>query len=299
MKKIRVFFATLGEGFKSLWKHRGMGFASIISIMLALIILGVILVSSLTLNQYIVDFETKVDEVVIYMKKGSTQEDADALEKQLKENSYIKTMKYKSSDEALKEYKKTLGSEDEYLFEGMESALPSSFVVTLGDITKVEGFILEAKNYEGVDNIDYYKDTVERVINISKYVQLGGAAAVAALVIISVLIISNTIKLTVYARKREIQIKKYIGATNSVIIGPFVFEGMIFGVIGSGLSFLAIYFGYDFLFKRFAGAFEKNLAGYLIPMELMYVNILIIFLTLGVGIGIIGSLLSIRKYLKV
>ncbi|WP_100065646.1 permease-like cell division protein FtsX [Miniphocaeibacter massiliensis] len=299
MKKIRVFFATLGEGFKSLWKHRGMGFASVISIMLALIILGVILVSSLTLNQYIMDLETKVDEIVIYMKKDSTEEQKNALESTLNQNSYIKSVKFKSKEEALEEYKKTLKDDQAYLFEGMEKALPNSFVITLSDISKADEFVVEAKNYEGVDNINYYKDTVERVLKISKYVQLGGAAAVVALVVISILIISNTIKLTVVARKREIQIKKYIGTTNPVIIGPFIFEGMIFGLIGSGLSFLAIYFGYDFLFKKFAGVFEEIVAGYLIPMELMYVNILIIFLTLGIGIGIIGSLLSIRKYLKV
>ncbi|MDL2311144.1 permease-like cell division protein FtsX [Peptostreptococcaceae bacterium OttesenSCG-928-C18] len=299
MKKIRVFFATLGEGFKSLWKHRGMGLASVISIMLALIILGVILISSLTLNQYIMDLETKVDEVVIYVAKNKTDEEVQVLEETLKQNPYVKTLKFKSKEEALEEYKRTLGDDNSYLFEGMEEALPSSFVVTLGDITKVEDFIYEAKNYDSVENIDYYKDTVERVIKISKYVQLGGFAAVVALVIISILIISNTIKLTVATRKKEIQIKKYIGATNSVITGPFIFEGMIFGLIGSGLSFLAIYFGYGFLFNRFAVAFQENLAGYLIPMELMYINVLIIFLTLGIGIGIIGSLLSIRKYLKV
>ncbi|HHX67255.1 MAG: permease-like cell division protein FtsX [Miniphocaeibacter sp.] len=299
MRKIRVFFATLKEGIKSLWKHRGMGFASVLSIMLALIILGVILISALTLNQYVLDLEKKVDEVVVYMDKDSEQAVIDSLKTDLENDKFVKDIRFKSSEEALKEYTKSIGESQSYLLEGMEGALPPSYVVTLNDVRDAEEFSHEATNYEGVSEVIFFKDTIEKVVKISHYVQIGGAVGVVALVIISIFIISNTIKLTVFARKREIQIKKYIGATNTVITGPFIVEGAVFGLIGSGLAFAAIYFGYDLLFKRFAEKFQQNLAGYLIPIELIYKDILIIFLTLGIGIGIIGSLMSIRKYLKV
>lgn len=299
MKRVRVFFATLKEGFKGLWKHRGMGFASIVSIMLALLILGVILISALTLNQYIVDLEGKVDEVIVYMKTGSTDEEIESLKSDLENNEFVDKIRFKSSEDALEEYKKAIGEEDSYILEGMEVALPPSFVVTLRDIREAQDFIKTATNYEGVAKVDHYKDTVERVIKISKYIQIGGMLAVSALVVISIFIISNTVKLTVYARKREIQIKKYIGATNFVITGPFIVEGIVFGFIGSAFSFVSIYYGYDFLFKRFADTVRQTLAGYLIPIENIYQDIGIMFLTLGIGIGIIGALLSIRKYLKV
>lgn len=299
MKRIRIFFATLKEGFKNLWKHRAMGIASIVSIMLVTIILGGVLVSTLTLNQYVLDFEGKVDDIIVYMERGSEQEKIDLVEKTLKENTYVKTVKFKSSEEGLKEYLDTINEEDGYLLEGMESAIPASFVVKLKEIDDVQKFIAEVKDLDGVNNIDYYKEQIEKIVKISKYVQLGGAAAVGLLIIISILVISNTIKLTVYARRKEIEIKKYIGATNGIIIGPFIIEGAIFGLIGSGIAYAVIYFGYELLFRRFEEVFQEKLAGYLIPLSYIDRDILVIFLTLGIGIGIIGSLLSIRKYLKV
>lgn len=299
MRKIRVFFATLKEGIKSLWSHRMMGLASIISISLALVILGVILISALTLNQYVVDLEAKIDEVTIYMDKEASQESIDKLKVELENNKYAKTVRFKSREEGLEEYKKNFDETESGLFEGLETAIPPSYVVTLKNIKDADAFMQSAKGLEGVQEMNFFSDTAQRVIKISRYVQIGGAIGVTALVIISIFIISNTIKLTVYARKREIQIKKYIGATNTVISTPFIVEGAVFGFLGAAVSFGAIYFGYDILFKKFASRFEEIVAGYLIPIELIYQDMMIIFLTLGIGIGIIGSLLSIRKYLKV
>ncbi len=299
MKKIRVFFATLKEGIKSLWSHRAMGFASIISIMLALAILGTILISALTLNQYVVDLKGKVDQVILYLKPDEEENRIEEIQTELENNDLIKNVKFKSSKDALDEYKKTIGESDSYILEGLEKALPPSFVVSLKKLDDADDFAKEANEIEGIVKVEYYKDTVDRVMKISRYVHVGGAVGVGALVIISIFIISNTIKLTVYARKNEIEIKKYIGATNRVITGPFIVEGLVFGLIGSMLAFLAIYFGYDFIFKKFADSIQRTLAGYLIPMEFLKLDILVIFLTLGGGIGTIGSLISIRRYLKV
>lgn len=299
MKTIRVFFATLKEGIKSLWSHRAMGFASIVSIMLALSILGTILISALTLNQYVVDLKGKVDQVILYLKPDAEEAQIEEIERSLKKNKLIKNVKFKSSKDALEEYKKTIGESDSYILEGLEKALPPSFVVSLKELDDADAFAKEANGMEDIVKVEYYKDTVDRVMRISKYVHIGGAVGVGALVIISIFIISNTIKLTVYARKNEIEIKKYIGATNRVITGPFIVEGLVFGLIGSILAFVAIYFGYGYIFSRFSDSVQRTLAGYLIPMEFLKLDILVIFLTLGGGIGTIGSLISIRRYLKV
>ena len=217
MKKIRVFFATLKEGIKSLWSHRAMGFASIVSIMLALSILGTILISALTLNQYVVDLKGKVDQVILYLKPEAEEAQIEEIQKSLEENKLITNVKFKSSKDALEEYKKTIGESDSYILEGLEKALPPSFVVSLKELDDADAFAKEANGMEDIVKVEYYKDTVDRVMRISKYVHIGGAVGVGALVIISIFIISNTIKLTVYARKNEIEIKKYIGATNRVI----------------------------------------------------------------------------------
>ena len=276
-----------------------MGFASIVSIMLALSILGTILISALTLNQYVVDLKGKVDQVILYLKPEAEEAQIEEIQKSLEENKLITNVKFKSSKDALEEYKKTIGESDSYILEGLEKALPPSFVVSLKELDDADAFAKEANGMEDIVKVEYYKDTVDRVMRISKYVHIGGAVGVGALVIISIFIISNTIKLTVYARKNEIEIKKYIGATNRVITGPFIVEGLVFGLIGSILAFVAIYFGYGYIFSRFSDSVQRTLAGYLIPMEFLKLDILVIFLTLGGGIGTIGSLISIRRYLKV
>ena len=276
-----------------------MGFASIVSIMLALSILGTILISALTLNQYVVDLKGKVDQVILYLKPDAEEAQIEEIQRSLEENELIRNVKFKSSKDALEEYKKTIGESDSYILEGLEKALPPSFVVSLKELDDADAFAQEANGMEDIVKVEYYKDTVDRVMKISSYVHIGGAVGVGALVIISIFIISNTIKLTVYARKNEIEIKKYIGATNRGITGPFIVEGLVFGLIGSLLAFVAIYFGYGYIFSRFSDSVQRTLAGYLIPMEFLKLDILVIFLTLGGGIGTIGSLISIRRYLKV
>ena len=276
-----------------------MGFASIVSIMLALSILGTILISALTLNQYVVDLKGKVDQVILYLKPDAEEAQIEEIQRSLEDNELIRNVKFKSSKDALEEYKKTIGESDSYILEGLEKALPPSFVVSLKELDDADAFAQEANGMEDIVKVEYYKDTVDRVMKISSYVHIGGAVGVGALVIISIFIISNTIKLTVYARKNEIEIKKYIGATNRGITGPFIVEGLVFVLIGSLLAFVAIYFGYGYIFSRFSDSVQRTLAGYLIPMEFLKLDILVIFLTLGGGIGTIGSLISIRRYLKV
>lgn len=299
MKKIRIFFTTLKEGISGIWKHRGMGFASIISILLALLILGVIIISTLSLNQAVGDIESKVDEIDVFIENDVSDEDLATIIDSIKKIDGVGNTAYKSKEDALNIFKKTIDDDEGYLLDGMEEAFPRSYVITMEDINKSEDFVKTAKDIPGVGEIRYYQDMIEKVVTISDYVQYGGMIAVIALIVISILIISNTIKLTVVARKREIQIKKYIGATNSVITGPFIIEGIVFGLIGSLIAFGLIYWGYKGFYTRYSKDIFNILATYLVEPEVIYDNILVIFVTLGVSIGILGSSFSLRKYLKV
>lgn len=299
MKKIRIFFTTLKEGISGIWKHRGMGFASIISILLALLILGVIIISTLSLNQAVGDIESKVDEIDVFIENDVSDEDLATIRDSIKKIDGVGNTAYKSKEDALNIFKKTIDDDEGYLLDGMEEAFPRSYVITMEDISKSEDFVKTAKDIPGVGEIRYYQDMIEKVVTISDYVQYGGIVAVIALIVISILIISNTIKLTVVARKREIQIKKYIGATNSVITGPFIIEGIVFGLIGSLIAFGLIYWGYKGFYTRYSKDILNILTTYLVEPEIIYDNILVIFVTLGVSIGILGSSFSLRKYLKV
>lgn len=299
MKKIRIFFTTLREGISGIWKHRGMGFASIISILLALLLLGVITISALSLNQAVGDIENKVDEIDVFIETDVPEEKLETIKSQLESIGGIKKISYKSQEDALEVFKKTIDDNEGYLLEGMENAFPRSYIINMEDINNSNDFVNKAKDIDGVGEIRYYQDMVDKVVKISDYVQYGGIIAVVSLMIISILIISNTIKLTVVARKREIQIKKYIGATNSVITGPFIVEGIVFGLIGSLLAYGILYWGYGAFYTNYSKDIFNVIATYLVSPDMILDHILVIFVTLGVSIGILGSSVSLRKYLKV
>lgn len=298
MKAIRKFFSTLKEGFKGLWQHRSMGVASILSMFLALMILGLVLITVLNLNQAVVDVQDKVNEVEIFLEDVIEGDKIEEMKTLLESQAGVSKVIYKSKEEALISFQETLG-EDGYLIEGMQDALPQSFVVEMGDINEIDAFVNTASSLDGVSEIRYYQDLVEKISLVTKYVQYAGIVIVFILIFISIITIFNTIKLTVYARAKEIQIKKYIGASNPMITSPFIIEGVIFGLFGALLAFLVVYLLYSYLFDNYSGAFYEIITGYLIDPSLILMNIFYILLALGVGIGALGSIFSVQKYLKV
>lgn len=298
MRRLRVFLSTLKEGFSGVWKHRSMGIASITSITLALIILGVITIATLTMNQAVIDVQAKIDEVDIMLDEGISIERIEELRKLIENNQDIASYEFLTSKDNMDQFREMIDVDD-FMLEGMEDAFPPSFIIHMEDIAKTDKFVRSMKNEEGIYNIRYYQDVIEKIVKISHYVQYGGIIAVSILVLISILIISNTIKLTVLARRKEIQIKKYIGASNPVITNPFIVEGLLFGLFGSMIAFVTIYFGYEYFFEHYGKSVFNLLSTYLVEPRMIYRDILKIFLALGIGIGSLGSLLSIRRYLNV
>lgn len=297
MSRIRRFLTTLKMGLKGAWTHRSMGFASIISIFATLFILGLVLIITVTANSVVLDIHNKVDEVELFITSGSSSDEIDQLKEDLENSGYVESIEYKSSEDALELMKKSWG-ENADILEGVD-VLPASYVVKLYDIDDTEKFVEEFTNVKTVDDITYYKDIVGKVSKITKFVQTAGVALTILLLLISVFIISNTIKLTVYARSKEISVMKYIGATNHMIRGPFIIEGLVFGLIGALLSYFAIIKLYEYIYINYSGELYNIISSYMINPELIDQELLKIFLALGVGIGVVGSTFSMRKHLKV
>lgn len=297
MSIIRRMFTTLKMGIVGAWKHRSMGLASIISIIATLIILGVVLIITITANSLAKDIQGKVDEVEIFIKSDASQTDVDRLKSTIEKTGKAKTLEYRSSEDALKIMKKSWG-ENADILDGV-TVLPASYFVRLNNIEDAETFVKEIKMDKAVDDVRYFQDVVNKVSKISRFIQTGGVGLTILLVIISIFIISNTVKLTVFARSKEISVMKYIGATNHMIRAPFMIEGLIFGFIGSIASFFIVIKAYEFIFKRYSGSLYNVLSSYLINPQIIKNDMMIIFLSLGIGIGIIGSVFSMRKHLKV
>lgn len=299
MKAIRRLINTLREGIKGIWKHRQLGLVSVTSTFFTLFVIGIIIIITVSINSMALQVQGKVNDVEIFIKNGSTEIQIEELRHKIENDGIEKTVKFRSSEEALKLMKDSWGENSE-LLENIQSdgLLPASFVVQLSDISQAEKFVKSLDGEQIIEDVNYYKDLVNQVYKLSNYSKIFGSILVLVLIFVSLFVISNTIKLTVVSRAHEIGVMKNVGATNNYIRIPFIIEGVFYSVFASVLSFLAVYYLYDFIYTKFGVKIIENFSIInLIKPELLKTSLLQIFLSLGFGIGVLGSIFSIRKYL--
>ena len=185
--------------------------------------------------------------------------------------------------------------------EGLEddNPLQNSYIIQLKGIEYADGVVEKVKLIDGVEDVKYYKDVIDKLMVFANYIRFGGIVIIGILVLVSIFIISNTIKITVASRKREINIMKYVGATNGYIRGPFIIEGILFGLIGAILSILILNYGYEYFFKSVNDQLYVLFTVYLVPPSLLVKDIAIMFTAIGVGIGALGSIVSLKRFLNV
>ena len=181
--------------------------------------------------------------------------------------------------------------------------------LTDSDIAKINAILSDkdaannvatlAPGLEGVDDVVYYRDTIEKLAQISHFIEIGSIVAMAFLVIVSVVIVANTIKLTVFNREKEISIMKYLGATNWFVKAPFIWGGIIIGILSSVIATGLTYVIYRKIVGIIGSDILRILSVNLVPAEQLTMTLLVSFLCLGIGIGVIGSAISIRKFLNV
>lgn len=287
------------QSFVSMWKNRMMSVASIGSVTAALMILGIVLILILNINNVASVTKSQFDEVIVYLEEGLEQEQIDAIGQTINQIDGVLSSIFQSDEQALVIMKEDWGEEG-HLLEGFEeNPLPDSYIIQLQDIKYADDVVNRIKGLRGIEEIRYLKDVLNQLMTITHFVRLGGLVLIGALTLIAIFIISNTIKLTVVARSREINIMKYVGATDSFIRGPFVIEGMLLGLIGAGVSIASVYYGYKYLFDIINQELYVLFTVYLIPFNQILDDVVIMFIAIGVGIGVIGSALSIRKFLRV
>ena len=188
--------------------------------------------------------------------------------------------------------------ENSYLLDSLgDNPLPSSIVVTVDSMSTADNVIKMVKGADGVEDVKYYQETVKKLTKITNFLKLAAMIIMVFLIIVSIVVVSNTIKLTVFARAKEIEIMKYIGATNWFIRGPFLIEGILIGVISSAVSAVATFFIYREIISLVGKQFMTIMSSPLVPAGYLSVNLILIFLAIGVSIGACGSIVSMRKFL--
>lgn len=293
-------FSSLGyfwkETFYSLFRNKFMAVASVLTVTLSMFILGVFLCAVLNINHMATYLENQV-EMTVYLKDGLNTEQVMAVGKKLKALPDLKEIKFTNKDQAMAEFKQRLGDQQGILDAINGNPLPSSYSTSFATPASLKKAVSIVTQYPEVDSVQYGQDIIEQLYKVAQVIRIGGIILIVFLAGAELFIISNTIRLTVFARRREIQIMKYVGATNGFIRWPFIFEGMIIGFIGSGLSAFILWEGYKVVLMEMAQAGLVFIP--LIPLWPFIGYMTVMLLAAGIIIGILGSTISLRKYMKV
>ena len=290
---------NLKQAFSQMGRNKGMYFTAILAITAMMLILGLFFVSFVNVNMFAKSIGKDYNVIQIYMKDGNTQEVTDAVGTSLEKINGVEKVEYVTKDQALETLKERWG-DNGYLLENLpENPLPDSYTVHVNNKDAANAVASSAPEIEGVDDVVYYRDTIEKLAQVSHFIEVGSLAAMAFLVIVSIIIVANTIKLTVFNREKEIGIMKYLGATNWFVRAPFIWGGIIIGVLSSVIATGLTYLIYSKLTGIIGSDILRILSVSVVPAEQLTNILLIMFLCLGIGIGVIGSEISIRRFLNV
>ena len=297
-----IFGYLLGEGFRNVFKNKKSTIASLVIMCATMFILGLFFAVGQNVNHITKTLEEQQGmEVFIYDE--ATEEQRTELKNKIRSIPYVNTIEEKSKEQALEEMKKMF-KDKKFLwatYDGENNPFKASFVVTLTDLTKAEEVKTEiADSTEVVSNIEVRTDTINALIKIADGINIITTVILIILVLISIFIITNTIKLTVHARRKEISIMKYVGATNSFIRWPFMVEGMLIGLISVLISLLILSVIYNAVIAQIQQSLINGMINIpLLTFQELFKTLLTVYLVLGLGVGALGSAISMKKYLEV
>ena len=299
--KYSIFGYLIGEGFRNFFKNKKSTAASIIIMCATMFIFGIFFLIGENVN-YIIGQVQSEQAMQVFINPDATPEQQDELEQKIKSIQYVNTVEYVSQEQALNEMREWLGDSASVLdsYSGDQNPFKASFVVTLTDLTKNEEVQRQINTFENVASIEAGNKTVNTLVNIANGIRTATGVILVLLILISIFIIANTIKLTVHARRKEISIMKYVGATNGFIRWPFMVEGIIIGIISALISIVILGFVYNFVADTIINSsMATTLQLNLLTFSNMLSMLLVVYIVMGTGIGAIGSAISMKKYLEV
>ncbi|MBE6827374.1 MAG: ABC transporter permease [Ruminococcaceae bacterium] len=284
------------EGFRNIWVNRLMSLASVTVLMACLIIIGVGSMLYFNINS-LLDIVEAQNVVMVYIEDGTQDLDTTDVGNQLKNIENVEDVSFIPKEDAFRKQIEEMGS-DSALFEGFEeSPLPDAYRVTVKDLTRFSETVAQIKTIPHILDVRENSDLASKLVSVRRAVTIVSAGLVLMLFLVALFIISNTIRITMYSRKLEINIMKAVGATNSFIRWPFLIEGILLGVISSVVSVLILWGIYELIVYAFASVVSS--LGFNFVNFLDYIwYILAAFAIIGIFTGTVGSMVSMNKYLK-
>ena len=298
MKMISKITYSIRQGFKGIFSNKTMSFISVISVTLVLAILGIVLSIVLNINSFMETTKNEVNEIRVAIDDNLSTEDSSFIKSNLESINGVVSVNYQTKDEAFENLKDSFG-EDKSLLEGVKNPLDDYYIVTIEDSNQIKTLANKIEKVEGVKEVQYYEEIMDNFLIASNTVKQFGSIVIGFLLIICLVLISNTIKARVYSKKEEIQVIKYIGGSNKFVIAPFIVEGCIIGLFGSIIS-VGICLGlYKFVLENVQMTLSSLIGDMMLPLSGISTLLVATLFVTGIAVGILGSGLSVRKYLKV
>ena len=304
MRALRIFSRNVVHALKSIVRNRSLSLASVICTTITLIIVSLAILFSHNINSFTKDLEGTLT-VIAYVDKEATEEDISSIKSKLLEIKNIKSdeLIYKDK-ETIKEETMKNTDENSSLYSIMNTwtketnPLESEFIITVKEAEKLKETADTIKTIEKVTNVQYSESVVEKMVPIFDVVKQVTMIIIVGLIAVTIFLICNTIKLTIFARKSEIEIMRLVGISNFVIKLPFVIEGLFLGILGSIIPIVATIWGYIIAYDKLEGYLFTNFIKMVEPLPFtLYVSGLL--LLIGVIVGMVGSYTTVRKHLKI
>lgn len=300
MKIFRMLGRNIRDAFKSVFRNFSLSLASISCITITLIIVAISILATLNVNNFAKVMKEDVT-MVVFLNTETTAEEEEQIEFQLKNMDNVESVEFRSKEDVKNEMAGTSETLRSIMEEWEESDNPlkDNYLIKVTDIEKIKDTANEIQKIEQVDAVNYGEGMIEQLITAYDAVQKVSLLVVIALIVVTIFLIINTIKLTIFSRKREISIMRLVGASNFTIKNPFVIEGMFLGILGSIIPILITTYGYLAFYNHFQGyLFSSPLIKLIKPEPFIYYVALLV-LVIGIIVGMLGSYRAVKKYLKV
>ena len=294
---MRILTRNFRDGIRSVFRNFSLSIASITCITITLVLVAIAMVISANVDHFTKRLEETLT-IVVYLKEDVTEEERNTIEEKIKGLNNYESLIYKSKDDWKQEMidsSEELGTTLSYLD---TNPLLDSITVKVTDIKSLSYAAEAIRNMEGVKSAKYGEDSVDKLVFIFDVVEKAMVVIVCALILVTAFLISNTIKLTIFSRRNEIEIKRLVGTSNFAIRQPFIIEGFILGIIGSIIPIIIIIYGYILIYDHFDGYLFSHIVELIKPMNLVWF-VSIILMVVGGLVGMFGSSRAVRKYLKI
>ena len=299
MKLLRILSRNIRDSFKSVFRNFSLSLASISCITITLIVVAIAIVLSFNVTKFTNLVEKDVT-VVAFLDLDTTDQEVEQINQELKSLPNVESVKYQSRETIANDMMKSSEDFKNIMSEWSEGESPiqSAFQVKVKDIKTIGKTANKIKTIDKVDIVKYGEGMIEQLVSIFDIVRKASIVAVVALILVTAFLIVNTIKITIFSRKREIEIMRLVGASNTNIKIPFIIEGLVLGVLGSIIPIITTCYGYTYIYNKLGGKVFTNVIQLIKPTPFIY-QISLLLVVIGMIVGMFGSLRAVRKYLKI